>query len=403
MDQSPYLNVEAFYDTTDESWKDHWNHSLSAYENSRNILARAVALPCAEIQLPVAIAYAWTNAKWSRVLGIHLAFGPEGSGKSTVAKFARGLRETESWGEACSFASVRNYLQGVKYLDEECEMEADGAALILDNVYSSTFQGSDNKLRSLILSGYKKADDRLIISSTTAGENLHFRTFSTKLISSVDPIHESYELRELRRRLLFTIHKKWEEMGEDERPDFDMSERIDFDDMSFSGIFESEYLRIYGADTAKGQRGPVNIVKYAEARKAAKRSRSYPAHFTAERKEICIDPIATLLLIGGCETVREGIEIFSRYWEFVDARMAEGSDILKQHLQPLLLPFEEAAKYNGGCVKVPMTLINQSLSAKHQAGEFMDKPRGKDVYDAMRQLGFSASTESSKTVWIRSV
>lgn len=398
-----YIDVEKFYEATGESWRDYWDESSTPYTNSLDILRRAVALPMADIQLPMAIAYAWTNAKWSRVLGIHLAYGPEGSGKSTIAKFARGIRETIAWGEGSTFASIRNYLNEVKYLDDECEMEADGAALILDNVYSSTFQGADNKLRSLLLSGYKKADDRLIISSGMAGENIQFRTFSTKLISSVDPIHESYELRELKRRLVFTIHQKWEKMSASERPDFDMSERIDFDDISWKGFFKEQYLKVYGGAESLGQQGKQNIAIYAKARQSAKRSKAYPAHFTSERKEICLDILATGVVIGAWETVREGIEKLALYWEFIDSRMAQGADILKQHLKPILAVFEAAAASNGGVASVPMSTITQSLNAKHASGEFMDKPRGKDVITAMNQLGFSAGMDGSKTVWTKSI
>lgn len=393
------MDISAILDSYSDKWSDHWDNSLSPYENSCNLLSRAVALPCADIQLPIAIAYAWTNAKWARCLGIHLAYGPEGSGKSTVAKFARGLREGIAFGDGSTIASIRNYLQQVKYMSDEDGpiTELDGAALVLDNVYSSTFQGSDNKLRSLILCGYKKADDRLTIASPGTGENIEFRTFSTKLISSVDPIHECHDLRELKRRLVFTFHEKWEKMNDSERPKFDMTERIDFDELDWTGMFQEVYLPVYG--TGAGQMGQLNVHEYGKFKQSLKRSKRWPEVVTSERKEIMIDLLCAGRVIEAWDSTKSAIEVAAAYWEFVNSRVGSQKSDLEQVLIEFLSIFEEASSQTGQECKVPTSAINKEIETRWNNGNFLERPRAKDVRDILLKRGYRAHREDSGNMY----
>jgi hypothetical protein len=109
-----------------------------------------------------------------------------------------------------------------RWLDEECEFEKDGATLLFDNVYCSTFT-QNPQLLALILSGYDKSSDKLMIASAM-GENIIFRTFSSKIISSVEPLWLDAKLKELSRRLLIIRHQRTEELGE-----IDLEGKIDLD------------------------------------------------------------------------------------------------------------------------------------------------------------------------------
>lgn len=398
------MDISAILDGYNDSWRDYWDENSSQYENSVNLLSRAIALPNQDIQLPIAVCYAWTNAKWARVLPCHLAYGPEGSGKSTIAKFARGLRNAQSFGDGSTFASIRNYLQSVKYGgDEDEQLELDGACLILDNVYQSTFEGADNKLRSLVLCGYKKADDRLTIANPGTGTNFEFRTFSTKLFSSVEPLHESSDLRELRRRLLFTFHKKWESMTDDERPSFEMEDRVDFDDLDWSGCFEEAYLGVYGLDAASGQMGAFNVHEYGKFRKSLKACRAWPQAMTSERREISVDVMATGRLIGAWETTEEARRVFGEYWEWVDSKVAGEQSDLSQAMGEIVSLFEAASEATGKPAIVPTATINSELSARYDSGQFLERPKPKDIKDWLTKNGYKPSKNGSQSVWIKSL
>ncbi|MEM8611449.1 MAG: hypothetical protein AAGF93_05475 [Cyanobacteria bacterium P01_H01_bin.105] len=395
------MDITAVLDSYSDSWEDYWDDSLTPYQNSYELLSKAIALPYSNIQLPIAISYAWTNAKWARCLGIHLAYGPEGSGKSTIAKFARGLREGIAFGDGSTFASIRNYLQSTKYQSDEDGpiSELDGAALILDNVYSSTFQGADNKLRSLILCGYKKADDRLTIAQPGNGENIEFRTFSTKLISSVDPIHECHDLRELKRRLVFTFHEKWEQMNEAERPEFDMTERIDFDELDWSGMFKKAYMPVYGTDA--GQMGSLNVHVYGKFKTALKRYKKWPKAVTSERKEIMIDLLSTGRIIEAWDSIEAAACVAGTYWEFIDSRVGSQKSDLEQVLVEMLDIYELAASKTGKPSSVPTTTINKELERRYSAGDFLERPKASAVRDILFKRGYRPEKSASGNMnWV---
>lgn len=214
-------------------WQELWDKSLTPYENTVNLLSRAVAVPYAQIQLPVAVTYIWTNQKWSRELPLMFCIGPEGSGKSTLATLAEKLHDVETQGVNSTAAGIRNLLNEQRWPIEDEDnqpnynIELDGAMLIFDNVYTKTFT-QDSGLLGMLLCGHKRGKDAITIGGGY-GESKKFYTFSPKVVSTVEPIYEAYELRELKRRMLVIFHQQWERMTDDERPDFDWDKTINLD------------------------------------------------------------------------------------------------------------------------------------------------------------------------------
>jgi hypothetical protein len=310
MTVTEYLDPKVFYAESLDSWEDLWNRELTIFQNLKNIVSSAVFLPDSEIQIPVAIAYLMTSQKWAKILPLMLCYGREGTGKSTLTKLASHLRSSEILGQSSTFASIRNELNNSRWLDEECEFEKDGATLLFDNVYCSTFT-QNPQLLALILSGYDKSSDKLMIASAM-GENIIFRTFSSKIISSVEPLWLDAKLKELSRRLLIIRHQRIEDLGA-----IDLEGKIDLDSISWDG-FSSIYFDFWSSKT--------NVERYVNTRKMltrrGKKPFTIPDTLSSNIWAISIDLIATGISVGAWMEPQESIDHLSEFFKLQTEKLA---------------------------------------------------------------------------------
>ena len=226
-------------------WREYWIGE-SVYQRTAHLLSHMVALPHPEVQIPLIISYLWTNPKFSSVLPILFCFGQPGSAKSNLAIIASKLRESDPLNaDNCTAVSLRNTCNSQKFLDEDKQYEADGALLILDNVGSDTFQMNKNLL-ALFLGGYKRGQDKVQIGGKD-GANIEFYTFSSRIISSVEPLHLEWSLRELASRCWVMPHQCLERLSQDtlDRQGFEAEGAIKPEDVNWLG-FSSEYLSLWG-------------------------------------------------------------------------------------------------------------------------------------------------------------
>ncbi len=318
-----YLNPAEFYADTLESWEDLWDKSKSLYDNLRSIISDTVFLPDRDIQLPVAISYIFTSQKWAKVLPLMLCYGREGTGKSTLTKFASLIRKAEILGQSSTFASIRNELNRSRWIDEEGAIERDGASLLFDNVYASTFTLNPSLL-SLILSGYDRSSDKLMIASTM-GENIIFRTFSSKVISSVEPLWLDARLKELSRRLIVIRHQRLEDLASEYES---FENRLDLDSVSWEGI-EKLYLDFWMSRAVV----EVYVKTRKQLTKRGKKSFTIPDTLPSEKWAISVDVICTGICLGAWGGVQEAVNHLGRFFELQTEKLATSESAILTFLR----------------------------------------------------------------------
>ena len=357
-------------------WRDYWKGN-SPYERTKNLLSYLVAFPHPEIQLPLVASYLWTNPKFSSVLPILFCYGQPGSAKSNLAIIASKLRLSDPLNaDNCTAVSLRNTCNAQKFLDEQGNYEADGALLILDNVGKDTFQ-QDKNLVALFLSGYKKGQDKVQIGSTDGG-NIEFYTFSSRIISSVEPIHLEWSLRELSSRCWVIFHKPLEQIPITilEQQRFDAELAIKPEDVNWEG-FCQEYLDLWG--------NKANCKLFASYKKSLKNTEKFPSR----RWEMARDVLATGLLIGVWETPKEAKRCLLEYYDSIDSYEHSGSP-LEEILREDFLPKVVGDSFEN-------SLLVQSINNKTQQGLFLERPKAKAIEDAMKRLGW----KQRKGMWER--
>lgn len=367
------INFAALEAESLDFWQELWDGNLTPYENTHDILSRCVALPYQDTQLPIAIVYSWLNQKWSRELPIMFSVGPEGSGKSTVGTFARHLHGVETQGVNSTAVAIRNYLNEMRWaFDDEDETynynaELDGALLVFDNVYTDTFT-SDKNLTGMLLTGHKRGNDAIRIGDK-GGKSIVFYTFAPKWITSIEPIWEDPKLKELRRRMVVLFHQQWERMNDDEKPDFDWDNVINLDNVCWDGFSSKIFFPFWtNEDTAH---------RYLAAKRSYNSCKK-PECFTQARKPLCADMVATGVVIGAWKDSKEGIARLGNYWDYLDDKFSQDSDALRQFLREFI----------GDKDIVAVNDIKVFIDFKFGKGQLLSNPKGRDIMDHMRALGF---------------
>ncbi|HEY9658535.1 MAG TPA: hypothetical protein V6C65_08805, partial [Allocoleopsis sp.] len=197
-DEAIYLDPKTIYADELDHWERYWNKELSLYENILNLCSQCVALPRQDLQLPIAVIYMLIPSKWAKVLPILFSWGDRGTGKTTFASLASNLHgQHQLFSSADTFASLRNALDQMRWMDEYKEFEKEGAILCWDNVSRETFL-RDEKIYQMMLFGYNRTSERILLAQPD-GTNREYRVFCPKIISSVQPLHTYFEFEELRR------------------------------------------------------------------------------------------------------------------------------------------------------------------------------------------------------------
>lgn len=349
------------------NWRDYWQGD-SPYERTKNLLSYLVAFPHPEIQIPLVASYLWTNPKFSSVLPVLFCYGQPGSAKSNLAIIASKLRLSDPLNaDNCTPVSLRNTCNAQKFLDEEKQYEADGALLILDNVGGDTFQQKKDLL-ALFLGGYKRGQDKVQIGGKD-GTNIDFYTFSSRIISSVEPIHLQWALRELASRCWVMLHKPLELIPESvlKGQIFDIEQAIKPEDVNWKD-FCQEYLNLWG--------NRVNCKMFATHKSSLRNTEK----FSSRRWEMARDVLVTGLLIEAWETPKEAKRCLLDYYDLMDSYEYSSSP-LEEVLGEDFIP-----KIAGD--EVDNSLLVSFIDLKTSQKVFLEKPRGKAIEDAMKRLGW---------------
>lgn len=366
-----YIDPKELLGEIQQSWKDIYNPTLSRYEATYNLLGGLVALPDYKIQLPNLVVHLWTNVKWAQVLPILFCFGREGSGKSTALRICSKLHDAELFnGETSTFASMRNELQLKKFIDESNEYEADGACLLYDNCGIDTFAKDADKL-NLMLGGYNKATDSCSIAIPGAGENMVFRTAATRIISSVEPIHAAYQLREFRRRMTFCFHETLDYLPKESLGFYESLGAHDIDSINWAG-FDDVYHGFWG--------NRANCLTYAQHLKKMRR----PKGIESRQWEYCKYLIATGLAIGAWRDTSEAYRYYEQYFEYVKASTSSSEGTLEVYAREFLEALGNPESFEN-------SLLIQHLDSKVKAKYFLEKPKAKEIESVFLSCGYKLS------------
>jgi len=395
-----YLDPNDFYSEVLDSWRELWDSELSLYENISSIINDAVRLPGKSIFLPIAATYCLIPSKWAKCVPILFSYGEEGSGKSSIAYIASKIHGTNCFSAADTFASLRNSLDTMRWIDLETKtFEKEGVMMCWDNLHIDVLK-YDQKLYQLLLLGYSRQTEKMQIAGKE-GQNLSYHVFCPKIISSVEPIHLVPEFRELKRRLLIVPHKKWERFSVEERVEFptEFSERLDPDSIDWNGL-NDEYLSFWGEeDRCRRYVGYRHLFSSRTGRK----SLQVPEIIDTHRWNISIDLLCTGLVVGTWASPQEAIIAVSKYWEFQVKKEQEDSlasrklieDFIEEEVGSLIRINEKliAANQQPAKVIIPAIKLRKFLDQCEIEGRLEEKLTQKQRVELMFQIGWTLSKE----------
>lgn len=382
-----YLDPKQIYAEELQPWEDFWDGSNTLYENVRGILEQSVLIPDADTMLPIVCSYICVPSKWAKILPILFSHGEKGSGKSTLATFAAKLHGVEIFSAADTFASLRNALDSMRWIDRETkDFEQEGAILCWDNIHTATLL-NDQKIYQMLLFGYSRASDRINIASKD-GENLTFHVFSPKVMSSVDALHTDMRFSELQRRLIVVKHVPHHKLSKGEQAKLKITEKLDLDSVCWDGLSE-EFLGFWS--------NAGNCRQYAKHRsyltRTGKRSFTVPPSLKGEQWTVSIDLICTGLLIGTWDNYQEAIDGIAAYWEWAEKNFLNNLPATIKHLASFIEEQTKAQRGLNAILEGDPLVINPSRLKDKMAflqgtGALEDIPSPKVITQAMHSLGW---------------
>lgn len=403
-DSFTYIDPAQLYGESLDSWESLWEPSASLWDNFKSLFNSSILLPDHEIQSPIVLAASLANQKWSKTLPLVLLYGKEGSAKSQIIKLNAALHDATVFGADCTFASIRNELTRQKWLDpEERKQIRDGAILLLDNVYPDTFL-VDSKLLSMFLRAYEEGNDTCTIASAM-GENITFRTFCSKFLSSVQLFSSIHALRELNRRMITIRTKALRDMSAEELGAGPSGDILDLDSINWNGL-NWAYVQFWNE--------PVNCARYVSLRKQLTRSNSATGKYmksvlTEEKCKILVDLIVTSVVTGGFSTLESAIDAFAAFYQLHAQRMADTTPASIEAIQAFIDDeLSGVAQHNQqaeliGVEQLPETIdaakLKAHLKALEDAGGVEHRLGPKEINSLMVSLGWKLKGRPS--VWVR--
>lgn len=360
-----YISPDDIFAEGFQSWQEFWNGD-TPYQKTSSLLNHCIALPRKDLQWRIVISYLWTNPKFSKVLPLLFCWGREGTGKSTLGAIASALRDVPIINQSSTMVSIRNLIQSMKFMDDEGEFERDGSCLILDNCYSSTFAKNVDMLSLFLI--YKRNSDTMQISGMERGTNQVFRCFSNRIISSVEPLHLSPELKELKRRTYVVKHARLEDLSNDDISEFNSDSPIDVNTCNWEG-FNDEYLKFWN--------DRIQVEFYAKILKSLRKSNKIHSHIWEVSREL----IATGICIGAWESAKDAVNNITDYWEWIE-ESGNSDSLLRQIIAEEFLVTMQGRP-------VSNKLLQSFLALKLDAGVLLEKPNARILEHEMSTLGYA--------------
>jgi hypothetical protein len=300
------ISLESVRNAHTVGLKEYWDYSASYGDNLRTIFNESILLPEKEIQLPVLLAYATVPSALSNILPVVFFAGKEGSGKSQTLLLMSAIHNCPVYGSNTTYAGLRNTMGKRRFVVPKNEEGEKNYICCFDNVNIGTLK--NELMLTYFLSGYNRRTDIIEIAKE-GGENLTFRVFGPKVISSVHPIHADPALKELARRLVVIKFKTIEEMTEEEIGDFDVFSRLDLESVDLS-ILNHEYNNLWNVDNQH------RFMDLVGKLKAKSKDFKIPKIIKSHQWTLLPDVIAAGIVSGVFNDIPDALRIFGNYWEW---------------------------------------------------------------------------------------
>lgn len=325
-----------------------------------NLFRQTVLIPAPEISYPLLAAYAAVPSTLCDVLPILELRGDPESGKSECMKVLAELTDSKLKARSTA-ASIKNDLNQYRWVDPTTLTVEKNCFYLCDNSDASFFD--DRDAMTAFLNGYDRKTDEQSISNGK-GENIVFRVFSPKVISTVWRI----ESPEVRRRCL-TI--KFKSKG-------DIEHLIPMDDLAIASL-RKELSSFWDE--------PENWELFKQNQVTIRRR--FPQSFPRQQWKLVADTLCSGLMTGVWADLPTAFGFFETYFE---SRKNAKEGIYETLLNLALEELSGAAALgknppDGSKLIVEPAKLKQALDAHAESG-LIPKVRPDKLQADIRQLGW---------------
>lgn len=393
VDFAPLPNYSQFRQEFYEPLTELWDASAELSENFMNIAKETVVLPFAEIQLPILTAYALIPSAIASVVPILVLQGDRGSGKTTLTDLISILHGTNILSAATTFAAIRNHLNKIRWeIPSKCELEKN-CCLLFDNVGRDTL--NDSNLYTMLLNGYNRKTDTISISKGN-GENIEFKVFSLKVMSSVFPFYVQSKYSELARRCIVVKCKPYERMSSKEKqslnlPDnFNINNRLELESIDLS-ILNTGFKNLWQQED--------NLLKYMSIKRkltARKKSFQIPDIIDGAKWTISIDLIAAGIVTGVWPDLNHALLALEKYWNWYSHNITSSFGATHQILKDFINDETTSAStinaelgYQAAPMEINPEKLKRHISWASNNGMLDIAPNPATIAEIMADLGWS--------------
>lgn len=393
-----------------EDSKDYWNELVegdSFPEMLRDLLDKSVLLPRHNEQAKTALAYLLLPSALCNRVPILFSQGASGCGKSTLGYIACALHDVPPISAGSTFASIRNTIQTSRVWNPKEPLEQPGnerhCCLIWEDIKPDDLSGNDGNIFSLLKNGVERSGT--ITIAVLGGENMRFKVFSPKLISSIHPLYARHEFRELVRRLIVIQHKPvmhWNAADYcDSTKDVDSNDLIELSDLNWSG-FKKEF-REFWEDRERLSLWATTQRKLARF----KRFRMNPNDYKMSRDLVCCGVVCGVW----CD-IESACEHFADYWEWHRNSIESQASATQKALSTFIQTHTQTqAETNSRLIGTPMDWAVKPLEIDAKAlkqwceylasqGELDSNPTIREINACMNSLGWELKPNSSnRNTW----
>jgi hypothetical protein len=367
----------------DKTWKDLIEYNDFALDVQLWV-RRCVCLP--ENHYDLISAYILLPSALCRIVPYLFLHGQSGSGKSTVGKLIASIYNVDINSSSDTFAAIRNSLNKRKYgsFRKEVPESATGfmnietevnTCMVWDDVDPGTFKLNPD-IYKLFKYGYDRASDKIMISSKDAGENLEFRCFCPKVFSSISPLHNLEDFKELRRRLLVIPFTKLEDLPDTKRLYFEAINSFNPDDIDWFNCNKLLTSLYWDLDRCES---------WLDVRRDIK---SKLTKLNSNQTIICSDLAATGVVTGIWNSTSDANKYLADYFAWLDKDIETSKDSLLAIIERIIK--QESDKAKGA--NITLAILNQTfrnqLNNYYDQGWINDKPTSKAVGQIMIDRGF---------------
>lgn len=367
-------------------WRDLYDFNKSYPENILNLTKRILVID--DIYYPILVSYLICNSAIAKVLPILFMYGIRGTGKSLLGYWASVIHNVPIYSGADTFASLRNNLENQRYtMVDTKQKDKDNfpifkqvekhCLLVFDDVDEKVFNEQPNLYR-MFKCGYDKVSSTISIADL-AGRNQTFKTFSAKIISSIQPLHISDRLNELQRRMIVCNTKRIESFANGNKNASDLLEIKDYQWKGFEGLYD-----IFWSNHSLAR-------EYLEVRS---RLTKHKLPFDSNKRIISLDLMTTGIVSGLFSSINEAVEYWSRYFEHLSLKsLGQNSlkDLLVEFIDQQLhsaIATNQALGYEAVSEAIDAQTVKTQVAQWREKGWLDQQVTPNLISSSMRDLGY---------------